>query len=453
MPGFASFFSGAPVLYPPLGALADTIGGLAAARLLSAGLMVAATWLLHRTARQIFGARAALLAAGLFAGLASTQFLGAFATYDALALFLLALATWLGVRAGTAGRAGGWSGPRLAVTAAAVLALASAAKYAAAIFDPVVLAVAAGWAWHERGARAGARTAIVMFWTLLALLGAALAAGGAAYWHGVTSTTLARPGGSYPAAFLWFATVRWTGVVIVLALIGAAVAVADRQRPRALVAVTLAAAALLAPAEQARIHTYTSLFKHDGYGAWFGCAAAGYALASLARVIPAAKAAAAGRVAAATVALAAGPAVPVAAEHYGWPPAGPMIAVMGRVLTRQHGPVLADDRGNVLDYYLRRQLGTDPVAGTWFWSYTDPRTGRRLTGQAAFADAIRHRYFAVVVLTFWDTYRTDLQIEHDLTVHPREYRFYDSIPYQATGGGHEYLIYVRRPGPARRGAR
>ncbi len=50
-----------------------------------------------RTAR-LYGRRAALLATGLFATLAGTQFLGAFATFDAMALFLLALAAWLGVR-------------------------------------------------------------------------------------------------------------------------------------------------------------------------------------------------------------------------------------------------------------------------------------------------------------------------------------------------------------------
>ena len=54
--------------------------------------------LLWATASRLYGQRAALLAAGLFATLAGTQFLGAFATYDAMALFLLALAAWLGVR-------------------------------------------------------------------------------------------------------------------------------------------------------------------------------------------------------------------------------------------------------------------------------------------------------------------------------------------------------------------
>ena len=96
--GFSAYFSGSPVIYPPLGALADSAGGLAAARILSLCFMLAATSLLWATTGRLYGQRAALLAAGLFATLAGTQFLGAFATFDAMALFLLALAAWLGVR-------------------------------------------------------------------------------------------------------------------------------------------------------------------------------------------------------------------------------------------------------------------------------------------------------------------------------------------------------------------
>ena len=99
IPGFPAYLSGAPVLYPPLAAAADSVGGLAAARLLSLCLMLGVTSLLWATTARLYGRRAALLASGLFATLAGTQFLGAFATFDAMALLLLALAAWLAVRA------------------------------------------------------------------------------------------------------------------------------------------------------------------------------------------------------------------------------------------------------------------------------------------------------------------------------------------------------------------
>ena len=95
---YQTYFLGAPVLYPILGAIADSIGGLAAARLLSLAFMLGATTLLYWTTARIYDRRAAAAAASLFAVLAPTQFLGAFATYDAMALFLMALATLLAVK-------------------------------------------------------------------------------------------------------------------------------------------------------------------------------------------------------------------------------------------------------------------------------------------------------------------------------------------------------------------
>ena len=91
IPDFPAYFSGAPVAYPLLGALADHAGGLAAARLLSLAFMLGVTALLWGTTTRLYGRRAALLACGLFATLAGTQFLGSLATFDAPAVFLLAL--------------------------------------------------------------------------------------------------------------------------------------------------------------------------------------------------------------------------------------------------------------------------------------------------------------------------------------------------------------------------
>ena len=67
VPPFAYYFSGAPVIYPPLGALADAAGGLAGARILSLAFMLGATALLWAAAGRLFGRRAAFFAAALFA--------------------------------------------------------------------------------------------------------------------------------------------------------------------------------------------------------------------------------------------------------------------------------------------------------------------------------------------------------------------------------------------------
>ncbi len=111
VPPFAAYFSGSPVIYPPLGALADSVGGLAGARILSLVFMLGATVLLWGTAARLFGRRAAFFAAALFAVLGPTLHLGSFATYDALSVLLVALAAWCVVRAGDRGGRGpaGWS--------------------------------------------------------------------------------------------------------------------------------------------------------------------------------------------------------------------------------------------------------------------------------------------------------------------------------------------------------
>ena len=162
IPNFPAYFSGAPVIYPPLGALADSIGGLTAARLLSLCFMLGVTSLLWATTVRLYGQRAALLAAALFATLAGTQFLGAFATFDAMALFLLALAAWLGVRSADCQFR---ARTALLITTGVILAAADAVKYATALFTPVVLVVVALAVWRQH--RGGAWLAALLADALL----------------------------------------------------------------------------------------------------------------------------------------------------------------------------------------------------------------------------------------------------------------------------------------------
>ena len=53
IPAYQTWFSGAPVIYPPLGAIADSLGGLAAARLLSLVFMLGVTWFAWSTAARL----------------------------------------------------------------------------------------------------------------------------------------------------------------------------------------------------------------------------------------------------------------------------------------------------------------------------------------------------------------------------------------------------------------
>ena len=213
IPPFPSFFSGAPVIYPPLAALADSAGGLAAARILSLVFMLGATALLWATARQLFGRRAAFFAAALFAVLGPTLHLGSFATYDAMSLFLIALASWLVVRAGDRPDATGWM-----IAAGAALALANATSYPSALFDPVVLVLALLTALPRPGGKLAAARALTLLAVMAVLITLALLIGGSRYLHGIDITTLERaPGTDTPVTVLvhfW----SWTGIIVVAAV-------------------------------------------------------------------------------------------------------------------------------------------------------------------------------------------------------------------------------------------
>ena len=79
---------------PAAGALADSVGGLAGARMLSLVFMLGATILVWSTTERLFGRRSAFFAAALFAVLGPTLQLGALATIAAPSVFLVALAAW-----------------------------------------------------------------------------------------------------------------------------------------------------------------------------------------------------------------------------------------------------------------------------------------------------------------------------------------------------------------------
>ena len=441
VPNFPSYFSGAPVVYPPLGAMAAALGGLYAARILSLFFMLFATVLLHGVTRRIYGRRSANFAAAIFAGLGATQFLGAFATYDAMALMLLGLATWLSVCAAQSRLAAQLP---LIFGAASALALADAAKYAAALFDPVVVVVAGLVAWQYKGRKHGVITVLALLWLLGLLLFLGVRIGGDSYWRGINTSTLTRAHGGSSSLGIVADSFGWVFIAVILGLIGCAVA-AVRQHGLAakLCALALAGAIALAPANQARIHVFTSLFKHVGFGAWFAASVAGYALASLADAVPAVKKHKALTVSACAAATGILVGALLAQTHFAsWPNTTTLVARMRTILPDHRGNILSADNGNVIEYYLEDEIAGSTFYGTRFFHYQDPNTGNSLTNLAAYTDAIRHRYFSVIILSFSDTRTTDEAIERDI----RTYGGYTQVarlPYRVSGTSSAFRIWVR----------
>jgi Dolichyl-phosphate-mannose-protein mannosyltransferase len=268
-PQFPAFLGGAPVIYPPLGAIADSFGGLAAARMLSLAFMLGATALLWGTTSRMYGRRAALAATGLWAVLGPVIRLGAFATYDAMSLCLVALAAWCATA-----RRGEPDATWQMLAGAAALTLANATKYATVIFDPAVIALAVAAGHPVPGGKpAWRRGALLGYWVVVATI-VLLQFGQGEYLAGISATTLDRPPGSATTTAVLGSSLTWVGLLLVLALGAAAIAMRDRAN-RPIVAVLLATG-LLVPLWQARIHTLTSLNKHVAFGAWFAAIAVGY---------------------------------------------------------------------------------------------------------------------------------------------------------------------------------
>lgn len=347
LPPFADYFSGAPVLYPPLGALANHFGGLAGARLLSLGFMLIASVLLHGTTRRLFDRGAANFATLLFAVLGSTQFLGAFATYDAMALMLIALSAWLVV---IAGNRMGLSRILLLVLAGSVTALSDATKYAAALWTPVVIILAVLVVWRRSGRRAGVVAGVTYFLGVAVPIAIGLRLGGSAYWIGITTTTLTRQHGDSPAIAVLYTSLGWVAVVLVMAVMGAIIISGRRSALESAIAWLFVCAVLLAPLEQARIGVFTSLFKHVAYGGWFGCVVAGFALAAFIRSVPPAKAARGIAASAAIAGLAVVTGVLLASSKYqGWPTSTSLVRYLRPI--SGNGTILAEELP-VLEYYL-----------------------------------------------------------------------------------------------------
>jgi hypothetical protein len=434
IPPFPEYLSGAPVLYPPVGAVADSIGGLAAARVLSLAFMLGATVLLWGAAARLFGRRAAFFAAALFAVLGTTLHLGAFATYDAMSVFLVALAAWCVIRAGVREPATGWM-----VAAAAVLALANATAYTSLLFDPLIAALALLTApWTARGLLAARRAGTVLVVTA-ALLAAGLGTGGSSYLAGFERTMLTRvPGSASPLQVLgqsW----SWAGLLLVLAVSGVVISWAGgRGAAQTTLLVFLSAALVLGPVEQAHLHTVASLNHHVGMGAWFAAIAAGYAVDRFIAAAPAGRgrAISCGACVIALVFPAALGLTQARAFSASWPNTSDFIAIFGPLADHSTGPLLVEDP-SVAEYYL-------PAGAQWQrWSSTRNITlpaGTYTGGPAAaasvtspgnapvYANYIAEGYFSLVALNFTDTTGLDRQIAADLRRN-HHYRVIQVVPY------------------------
>jgi 4-amino-4-deoxy-L-arabinose transferase-like glycosyltransferase len=437
---YPAYFSGAPTLYPVLGAMADSLGGLYAARAVSLIEMLATTTMLYGLTRRLFNERAALCSAMIFAVAAPTVFLGHLATYDASAVCLLALATWIVVRTAT------FRYP-VYLLAAPVLVLAVATKYATLLFVPSAIAFAGLAAWPTRGRKA-VIPPLALATAVAVLLLAVLRLAGPDYLTGIKVTTLERATSTASTSSLLWDCVQWIGLPVALAIFGTIaysitprtergeqIAAAGSRLWRVVLGVVLTASALLAPAEQIRIHTEVSLQKHVGFGLLFAAPIAGVGLVRL--VGDHFRRAQIGTIVW-SCALVLG--LTQATAMFGdWSNSTTFTDVMAEYL--QPGARYLVEVDEVPIYYLRHYPDAQPrqFTSTFYIGYVD-KQGRYLTGDAGYVAAIKAGYFRVVSYNFQVTTAVDHVIATTLESDP-DYKLVAAIP-NSTGTFTQY-IWVR----------
>jgi hypothetical protein len=392
--------SGSPIIYPPLGALADSIGGLAGARMLSLAFMLGATALLYLTASRVVNRSAALIAAALWA-LSEPVLRLAFATYDPLSVLLTALAVWFAVEAAYRRRG------ELVAAAAVALALANATAYSGIIIDPVVIAFAF-LVWLPR---MGRRQAVFCAAWLAGGLGLCfgLAMTASHSWAGIMSTVIDRSGRDNQSSLLvlkdsW----RYSGLIVALAMIGAIAAVGAEVRQRATLLVFVASAAFLVPLAQLKDQTAWSLDKHLAYGLWFAVIAAGYGCDKLIRWIPRTRTRTRTAITC-CVALLAYPAVnsweAAWGVYHGWANSRSFITNFAPIAARSHGSIDAAAAIHIAEYYT-------PQGRQWArWNTNlslDP-TGPRSTWPSYYRTQLESTGFGVITIIYTTTLSSSTQ--------------------------------------------
>ena len=273
--GYGSYFSGAPAGYPVVAAALDSVGGLVLVRLFSLACLLVCTVCVQRSSQHLFGRRAGLFSALVFALSGSVLFVGKLATYDAPCIALIALAmTWAITRRSVVSGAG----------IGILLALAATTKYAGAAFIPVILAMcflSASATTVRDYLRPTARSVVAAIVVVGVLLGG-FHLWGASIRPGLSFTTTGRKALDYqPMVVLLRSLVDDIGLVVVLALVALVLLSGQRAWRKVLVSLVCLVGGLLLPLSQIRIHEFTSLDKHTAFSALFLAVPAGLALASI----------------------------------------------------------------------------------------------------------------------------------------------------------------------------
>jgi len=415
-----SYFSGAPGLYPVLAAMADDLGGLAAARALSLVFVCVAIVATYGLGNRLFGRMSGLIGAAAFGLCGSVIYLAHFATYDAMTMALVAVGAWLAV----------YSAQRDGFAWAPVVALIGATafltKYAGAVYIPMIVALAVAVGWPLYGWKVVRRgifallAAGVMAYSVIELWGRSMI-------PGIESTTSSRII-LIPAShgYLLRQIAIWVGPWLLLAVLGGLF----RLRRQWLVVCVLLVASVIGPLDQVRIGEATSLAKHVAFGLIFAAPLIGDFFARGIRATPRSAVPAM----LATLAL-----LGTSGLHYshtfltGWPNDADLRPVLAKDIAAEPGQHILGDRYSPQRYELRKVTSPNQWDDTYYFSY-----GGKLN-EPAYAEAIDQHYFGVIYLDQTTPYGQF--VYRYLSAHSTYYHLTSKVPRYLHGQltGHWYV--------------
>jgi len=436
---YAFYFSGYPDVYPVIGGMLDMVGGLELARGFSLACMMGVNTIVYFGTRRYFQAPAAIFSSATYACLGTVLFVGRLATFDALCLFLIALATAIAYLASSGHR------PWLAFALGPLIVLAILAKYAAMLFALPVLFILIASSMSFLGWRRMLPRLAMALVMLVVSLAVAYYLMDKSALHAIVGSTTNRTAlvvKSRPELF--FHILQMGGVAYAAEGMGLVLVFLHHQRLR-LLAVVLFASSCLMPAYHIYKQEAVSIDKHIAYSLFFAMPLAGYALTWLAgnmqRTFSEAFA---------------------DSNRQSWLVGLAFVLIVFCLGMQQSQAIYAQwaDTSN-LSYVLHTQLrdgsgryliedievaryDAKDVSEPWQWNgvqyfYYVTADHRELLGDPALTQAIQDRYFALVELSF-NAYPAEAQFVAQQMAESRNYDLIAKIQFQNSFGiGYFYL--------------
>jgi hypothetical protein len=434
---YAFYFSGYPGVYPVIGGLLDFVGGLELARAFSLLCMLGVTSAAYFATKMLFQRTAAVFAGALYALSGTVLYLGRLATFDALCLFLIALATALSLYLSTGRR------PWVALALGPVLVLAILAKYAAMLLVPTVLGLLAVSCVVFLGWRPMVRRLALAVGGLVLSIAVAYEVIDRAAFHAIGGSTTNRSAVLLkPRLDLFTHVLVLGGIVYLAAAVGLVLVMLYSPRLR-LIALLLFGSAWLMPAYHIYKREAISIDKHVAFSLFFAVPLAGYALAWLAGYVqrPAQRprsqieywlAAVAVVLAVCTLGLQQSRAI-----YATWANTSELSYALHTQFRNGAGRILSEDI-EVARYDAR------DVTQQWQWNgvnyfYYVNSKHRQLFGNDALQQAIDKRYFAFVELSF-NAYPGQADFIAQQMATSRNYDLIAVVPFRNSfGRGHFFL--------------